>query len=270
MSFSKVALSSIRLARRLWPFEFGKDLPNHLGAMATRIGIIGPAWFEVQPGLWMQLNVTDLIQETILLEGLWDPFLTDFIQNNLKPGDVFIDIGAHVGYFSLLAARRVGPQGKVLSVEPNPFALKELQLNVARSYLENVIVEHTACGETETVVQLFLHTESNTSMASLSGSNAKGGQSIEVPCTAMDALVEKHHLTRANLVKIDVEGAELHVLRGMKQIMKELRPAIVLELEPHLLKSFGTSPEEVEGLLADCGYSITSLGGHCNVLCLPK
>ena len=270
LSFSKLALESIRLARRSWPFNFGKDFPNHLGAVATRLGLIGPEWFEFKPGLWMQLNVTDLIQETILLEGMWDPCLTNFIESNLKPGNVFIDIGAHVGYFTLLAANKVGDSGKVLAVEPNPFALKDLQQHVERSDLKNVVIEHSACGESNGVVNLFLHTESNTSMASLSNSNASGGSSVEVPCQPLDQLFEKHALKKADLIKVDVEGAELSVLRGMRNVMLEFSPMIVLELEPDLLKSFGTSKEQVLEFFAECGYFVESLGGHSNFVCRKK
>jgi len=268
-SFSKLALSTIRRPRKIWPFSVGKDLPNHLGAVATRMGLIHPAWFEFRPGLWMQLNVTDLIQETILLEGLWDPSLTNFIESNLKPGDVFIDVGAHVGYFTLLAARRVGAEGNVLAIEPNPNALSQLEQNVQQSDLENVLIEQAACGDSDGSIELFLNTESNTSMASLSPTNATGAGSVKVSCTRVDELLEKHGLRQANLVKIDVEGAELGVLRGMKKTMNSLRPIIVLELEPALLKSFGTTVDEIMQLFESCNYSVTPLGGHSNFACHP-
>ena len=218
----------------------------------------------------MKLNVRDLIQQTILLEGEWDPSLTDFLGRNLNSGDVFVDVGAHVGYFSLLGAGRVGPTGAVLSIEPNPFAVQELQQNVERSHLRNVIVEHSACGESHGNVRLFLHTESNTSMASLSTANASGSAAVEVPCIPLDELCRQRRLRRIALVKIDVEGAELLVLRGMKGIIGEMRPAIVLELEPRLLAGFGTSIAAIVRLLEEFDYTISPLGGHANYVCRPR
>jgi FkbM family methyltransferase len=270
ISFSWMALASIRFVRRVWPFQSGKDFATYLGAFATKIGLLGSEWYEVQPGLWMRLNMRDLVQQTILLEGGWDPALSNFVESNLGPTDVFIDVGAHVGYFTLLASRRVGPTGTVLSIEPNPFALKQLEQNVERSHLENVLVEHTACGESHDVVRLYLHSESNSSMASLFSGKDSGAGAVEVPCTTLDRLCQKRGLHRVKLVKIDVEGAELFVLRGMKGIMREMRPTIVLELHPYLLEQVGTPIHDVLALLNDLDYTLEPLGGHSNYVCRPR
>jgi FkbM family methyltransferase len=218
----------------------------------------------------MQLNMRDLVQQTILLEGAWDPALSKFIEATLSPNDVFIDVGAHVGYFTLLAGRRVGPTGTVLSIEPNPFAWEQLERNVERSHLQNVLVEHTACGESRAVVQLYLHAESNSSMASLYSGKASGAGTVEVPCTTLDHLCRERGLQRVKLVKIDVEGAELFVLRGMKGIMREMRPAIVIELHPHLLEDVGTPIDDVLTLLKDLDYDLEPMGGHSNYVCRPR
>lgn len=270
MSFSKMALSFIRFAARAWPFPFAQDMPARIGAFATKVGLLGSEWYEFQPGLWMQLNARDLIQQTILVDGVWDPSLTTFVENTLRAGDVFIDVGAHVGYFTLLASRRVGPAGRVLSIEPNPIALKQLTQNVERSLRQNVLIRHVACGESQGLVNIHLHTESNSSMASLSAANATGGTVFEVACTTLDHLCQEHALPRATLIKIDVEGAELLVLRGMNRILRDLRPVIVLELEPQLLRAFGTPLQAVLSLLAKTDYVIAPLGGHSNYVCRPR
>jgi FkbM family methyltransferase len=269
MFMSRIAISSIRFAHRMWPIPFGRGVLARLGAFATKIGVLTPEWYEFQPGLWMQLNLRDLIQQTILLEGMWDPALTRLIESTLKPGDVFIDVGAHVGYFTLLAGRRVGPAGVVLSIEPNPVALQQLRKHVERSHLEHVQTAHTACGDSSDPVRLYLHTESNSSMASLSAANATSGVAVEVACTTLDDLCRAHGLARAHLVKIDVEGAELLVLRGMERILREMRPVIVLELEPHLLSGFGESSASIVTLLNAYDYSVAPLGGHSNYVCRP-
>ena len=268
--FSRVAVASLRSVRRLWPFQCGKDLAAYVGAVSTRIGLVGAEWYEFRPGLWMLLNMRDLVQQTILLEGAWDPDLSTFIETNLSPGDVFIDVGAHVGYFTLLAARRVGPRGTVLSIEPNPFALDQLRRNVERSHLRNVLMEHTACGESRATVPLYLQTESNSSMASLYFGKASSAGAVDVRCTPLDDLCQERGLHRVMLVKIDVEGAELFVLRGMKRIMREMRPAIVIELHPHLLEDVGTPLHEVLALLQELDYVLEPMGGHSNYLCRPR
>lgn len=269
MSLSRIALASIRLATRLWPLPFAQGVPARVGAFATKIGMLKAEWYEFQPGLWMRLNARDMIQQTILLEGIWDPALTGFIETSLKPGDVFIDVGAHVGYFTLLAARRVTEAGTVLSIEPNPAALEQLHQNVDRSRLKNVLIAHTACGDSYESVRLYLHTESNSSMASLSAANATGGIEVDVACSTLDDLCAERGVTRAHLIKIDVEGAELSVLRGMDRILREMRPIIVLELESRLLSAFGASTEVILALLAAYDYRVAPLGGHSNYVCRP-
>ena len=266
---SKFVQSCIRNTHRAWPMEFGKDLPAHVGAFLAKHGFLKAQWFEFQPGLWMKLNFGDLIQETILMEGNWDPSLTELINSVLKPGDVFLDVGAHAGYCTLIAAKRVGPSGRVLAAEPNPASVAQVKANLERSNLHNATVEGTAVGDSADPVTLFLNADMNSGMASLSKANVNGGTGISVPCTTLDALVAKYGIERANLVKIDVEGAELFVLRGMKEILKRLRPIVVLELEPHLLKSFGVSVEDVLTFLKGSGYSVTSLGSHGNYVGRP-
>lgn len=269
-SISRMAIAWIRFVRHVWPFQRGRELGAYVGAFATRVGLLGAEWYEVRPGLWMQLNMRDLVQQTILLEGAWDPALSKFIEATLSPGDVFVDVGAHVGYFTLLAARRVAASGAVLSIEPNPFAFEQLERNVQRSQLRNVFVEHTACGESRAVVPLYLHAESNSSMASLFSGKASSAGAVEVPCMTLDHLCEARRLQRVTLVKIDVEGAELFVLRGMKGVMKQMRPVIVIELHPNLLEDVGTPMHEVLTLLKDLDYVLEPMGGHSNYVCRPR
>ena len=153
----------------------------------------------------------------------------------------------------------------MLSIEPNPFAVRQ---NVERSQLENVFIEHTTCGESHDVVRLYLHTESNSSMASLFTESVSGDVAVEVPCT--NRLCQVHSLQRVKLVNVDVEGAELFVLRGMKQLMRELRPVIVVELHAQVLEAVGIPLHEVEAFLRDLDYVLEPLGGHSNYACRPK
>lgn len=260
----------IRGMRRVWPTR-GKDFPNHVGARLARIGWLKPVWHEFRPGLWMNLNIQDLIQETILLENVWDPLLTNFVTTNLGRDGVFVDIGANAGYFSLLASRCVGEGGKVLAIEPNPNVAEQLKRNITRSNLPNVTVAETACVDTTetTSLTLYLYGVSNSGRASVSRSNAESIESVQVRATTVDQLIREHDLRNLMLIKIDVEGAELMVLKGMQETIKAFKPTIVLELEDDLLKSFSTTTEEVIRFLSNFGYVTTSLGGHANYVSRP-
>jgi FkbM family methyltransferase len=130
---------------------------------------------------------------------------------------VFVDIGANAGYFALLASRSVGASEKVLAVEPNPTMAQQVRQNVARSGLLNVTTEEVACAGVAGVQTLYLGDAYNIGSTSLCGENVTWTKSAEVKCTPVDVLVERHALTRVDVVKIDVEGTELEVPRGIDQ-----------------------------------------------------
>jgi len=212
-----------------------------------------------------------MTQETILLEDVWDPLLTDLVRKTLGPQAIFIDVGANAGYFTLIAAACVGDSGRVLSIEPNPSIADQLRVNVERSRLSNIIIEQTACSDSvETSIEtLYIPDESSLGKASLSKSNAGSEESVKVRSATLDQLILDHALEKVTLVKIDVEGAELMVLRGMTETLSQLRPIIVLELVPDLLANLGTTKDEVISFLASFSYSTVSMGGHENYVCRP-
>jgi len=270
MALSAIQVGTTRLWKRSWPLKWGSEFPNRLLARATKMGLLRPIWFEFRPGLWMKCDWRELVQETLLSEGIWEPKTTDYLCSALLPAQVFVDIGANVGYFTLLAARCVGPLGKVLAVEPNPAMTEQLRQNIARSGLTNVVAEVVACSASTGVCRLYTGGPYNTGRSSLCSRNLQWTASVDVNCVPADILAEKHALPRIDLVKIDVEGAELEVLRGMRDILKHWRPKIVIELLPSLLEGFSTTFNEVLEYMAGLGYSIRPLGEHSNYLFYPS
>jgi FkbM family methyltransferase len=266
-SVSRLAIAALRSVRQIWPFEIGKDLPNRFGGLASKAGLLKPVWFEFESGLWMKLNMQELIHETILLEGLWDPQLTQLVKNRLDRGMVFIDIGAHSGYFTLLAARNVAESGRVLAVEPNPKIANQLRENLNASNIHNTTIEQIACNEHGGAAVLYVHDDSNSSASSLSEVNVHSGNQIAVQCQPLDEVVERHALNRVDLIKIDVEGAELSVIRGALSTLSRFKPTIVMELDSTLLAAFGSSIDDVRNELTKLNYTVKPLGGHSNYVC---
>lgn len=223
-------------------------------------------WFEFRPGLRMRLNVRELIHQTIVFEGLWDPPLTKLINETLEPGGVFVDVGAHSGYFTLLAAQQVGPLGRVIAIEPNPHILDELVENIGASGLTNVAVQRSACTDTDEERYLYIYDATNSSRSSLSSANVASRDVALVHCTTLDSLLKNLGLDRVDLIKIDVEGAELSVLKGAAWTLQELKPSIVLELDADLLGGFDVGVEDVVAFLKNSQYVCHDLGGHSNYL----
>ena len=136
--------------------------------------------------------------------------VTQFVYHHLTKHDVFLDVGAHGGLYTLLAGKKVGPQGKVLSFEPNPINLIFLQLNVILNELNNVIIIPKAVSDENSKV--ILHYSSR--MTALTSSFTKAERIIEVETTTIDDTVTSFGFDSIKIMKIDTEGMNFKVLKG--------------------------------------------------------
>ncbi len=246
--------------RENWPFPRGKGLGAELARVLRCGGLLRPVTRTIRPGVTMVLDPQDFIGCAILTKGEWEPDIASVIREKLPKGGVFIDVGAHTGAHSLPAAVRVGPSGKVVAFEPNPRTIERLRRNIALSRASNIIVEPVACSDAETTLTLFGGPESDTGLSSLSEHNAE----LEVPGTTalpfsvvgrpIDHVVSELGLQRVDVMKIDVEGAELMVLQGARATLKRFHPMIVIEERPALLISFGATSDDLHSLLKELGY----------------
>ena len=162
------------------------------------------------------------------------------LERLVRPGDVFFDIGAHVGFYSLLASALVGSTGKVFAFEPNPRNVRYLRAHVAMNHLTNVALFEAAVWDRPGTVLFETAGDSSTSRVAETGS-------LQVAATTLDGLRAEGALPAPNFIKIDVEGGEIHVLRGAIKLLKETSPLVILSThgpQPHdeccaLLRSLG-------------------------------
>ena len=239
----------------LWPFPRGKGLPRFLKPFLKSSV---PVWVQVEPGVRMQLDDSDLIARVILETGSWDEDTWLAMAQHLTPGATFVDIGAHDGYCSLKAARVVGPSGRVIAVEPNPEMLTILRKNIEASQAKDILVVPMACADKEGTLTLFAASQSNTGSTSLSQANATQyglvEKSYQVPVRTLDAILREAAVSRVDVVKIDVEGAEQLVLSGALDTIKRFRPAVLIELDDLLLAPMGSSASAITEFLSAQGY----------------
>lgn len=178
----------------------------------------------------------------------------------LREGALFIDIGANIGYYSLLAARQIGPAGLVLSFEPSPREFSRLLRNIALNGSDNIVTFSLALGAHPGVLDLHVaptHTGLNTLHVSDSTAHAfREAQRQRVPVMRFDDLVPPLLGERqVSLLKIDVEGAEMSVLLGMETSLRNgLFERIVLEVTAEFLEKFGHSKAGLYAFLEECGY----------------
>ena len=229
-----------------------------LNPVFETFGPFQPVWTQVEPGMKMQLDPYDMVSRKILETGVWEPGSIQAVAEHLSPDGTFIDVGAHIGYYSLKAATMVGPNGHVISVEPNPQTLPKLRSNIEASHAGVASVWPVACAASESTLQFFAAPESNTGESSLSKENASqegaAPAAYEVRARPLDAIVKEAKLDRVDVIKIDVEGAEFEVLKGAAQTLDEYRPVLIIELVPEQLKSMGASVDQVTQFLASHGY----------------
>ena len=182
----------------------------------------------------------------------------NFVRRALRPGMVAVDVGANQGVYTLAASRLVGPQGKVIAAEPAITEYEKLEKNVRLNGLKNVATEQVAVGATEGTTEFFVCLEGRGSFSSrrplASDLGSVRRMRVEVPLTTLDRLAGKYQLQRCDLVKVDVEGGELDVLRGAGETVRRFHPIVMCELADIRTGPWNYSAREIYRFLQDLQY----------------
>lgn len=216
----RLPLPAARFAFRAYNKALRTLKPEHLAA----------TYFGAQ----IHCNPLDLIQRMILHFGVWEPDVSRVIEQNLAPGDVFVDIGANIGYDTLLASSRVGPTGKVVSIEASPRTFALLQRNLAANPgSSNVRAVNAAVSDRPGTLELYEVNAANIGAATTLAS--RGGTLVaSVEALPLDQILTPDERSRLRLIKMDVEGAEPPILRHLLEHLSTY-PAtmdIVVEATP--------------------------------------
>jgi FkbM family methyltransferase len=133
-----------------------------------------------------------------------------------KPGDTVVDVGAHIGLYTIIAAKRVGPTGKVIAIEPNPENCNVLERNVELNKLTNIIILECAAFSSNTKLKLYSPGKERgfTKLSTVMSNRATTETFLDVDGNTLDHLMLMHGITQVNWIKIDVEGAEYEALKG--------------------------------------------------------
>ena len=210
---------------KLWP-----------GIVAPIFEPLVPVWTQIEPGVTMRLDPHDYVSQEILMTGQWEPQTWRVLRPHVPVGGTFVDVGAHIGWYSLKAAQIVGPQGHVIAIEPDHETLRKLRDNIRASGAEAVIVVvPVACYDSETTLPFYSAPRTNTGESSLdlAAGSREGPVTASYPVRArrLDDILREAAVTRVDAVKIDVENAEVHVLKGAVETLDRFRPEISLEID---------------------------------------
>jgi FkbM family methyltransferase len=190
--------------------------------------------------------------------GTYEPEVRDGIRRTLPPGGVAFDIGANVGWHTIMMARLCGAEGAVHAFEPNPSTCRRLRETVARNGLANVRVAELALAD---------HAGPSGFTAPPAGDlwdgtgflAPAGGELPQVLCSTLDGFVQGQNVPRLDLIKIDVEGWEYAVLRGGRRTLAFFRPKIIFEYDPAYALRCGGTEEGIRSLFSALRYELFSL-----------
>jgi FkbM family methyltransferase len=177
----------------------------------------------------------------------------------LQRGEVVFDVGSNVGFYSLVAARLVGPTGQVHAFEAIPEIAHEVVVNARRNHLANVEVHAVAVTDVEGTVELQRSRTPGGSTVAPDETLHDLTDTFPVPAVTLDAFVQRGTAPAPDFVKIDVEGAELQVLAGMTVLLRDARPVVLCEVDDHSEARATQKFEAVRDVLVANSYSVELL-----------
>ena len=247
---------------RLW-MTGDPDSADHWFALrlADELDYRLPIRARLANGMTMRVAWNDYVSRNILTSGYYEPEIIRIFDRFLRPGMVLFDVGGHVGQYSLVGSRLVGETGSVHSFEPDPRTFAWLKSNVDANHLANVHPNQMALAGEDGEKEFFFATPKDIGSNSLSKPSNFSGRTAIVRCMTIDGYMREHGLTRVDMMKIDVEGAESFVLAGASSILAGSdKPLIVIEFEEARQKAFGNSCEKLGAFLRGHGYELYRIG----------
>jgi FkbM family methyltransferase len=237
------------------------EMQTILARGPSRQLVIGPSGFEVtfvNPKRVYGWNPSDprTAIACLVAVGEYEPIETHLLKAIANRSQVVIDVGSNVGYYAVELGKVMGSFSRLLAIEPVLESFKQLQRNVQLNELnDRVNMFMTAVGSSEGTAEIFIPETSGSSAASTRNlHNEENHSSQIVHVTTVDAIMSSSGLDKCDLIKIDVEGAELMVLQGATRTIKKHKPVIFAELLRKWSSHFSYNPNSVLQLLAGFGY----------------
>ncbi|MFH0936553.1 MAG: FkbM family methyltransferase [Candidatus Woesearchaeota archaeon] len=234
-------LSKISFVKSFYNYIYPKVIPERIVLK------------EIQ-GNKMHLDLNDKIVSTkLFMNNIWEETETKLFKDMIQENMTVIDIGAHIGYYTLIAAKLIGKKGKVYSFEPNPDNFALLKKNIEENGYKNVTLINKAISNKKGFLKLFINPESSGGASIYEKENAK--YYTNIIATTLDESLK--NIKKIDIIKMDIEGAEILALEGMSNIIKRNKNIkLIIEFNPEGIKKLGYEPINLINKLKNFGFTI--------------
>lgn len=249
--------------------RYVRDAPGSFGKASLAARFLNPYLrehprrrvVETRTGARFAVDTQDLIQRYLYLFGVWEPHMTSWLRRRLKPGDGFIDVGANIGVFSVLASQLVGDEGKVVAIEASPAIHRRLEQHIRLNDCRNLRAVNGAVSDGHETLRFVLGSSRNTGANSIVPYEGPAEATFQIGARPLPELLTPSEIESARVVKIDVEGAERAVVRGMVPLLDVLRPdaEITVEVAPDRMAQLGDSPDGLLRTMTGAGFHVYRL-----------
>ncbi|MCW3079607.1 FkbM family methyltransferase [Segetibacter sp.] len=230
-------------------------LKQYLNKNLETINTIGTVKIKIKHAGLMELRTSDYVDRWLYTGADFEPHVVSLFLTYLSPTNNVIDIGANIGYFSLIAAKLIGPIGKVYSFEPSPLTCKKLRRNIELNGLRNIdVVQKAAFNKVGVEVFRIPSDEVRNSGRSSFREIEENSLQIDVDTITLDSILPA--LSTIHLIKMDIEGAEAMALEGMVDLIKRDHPFFIMELSDKYLRQLGSSGKFVIDFFRRYDYKI--------------
>jgi FkbM family methyltransferase len=246
--------ASLPLRVRLVGSILRKTRPAFLATWLKRLLLVRRVVVRTDVGPFFVDPISHL-GDLLIREGEYEPAMAATLRRYLTPGGVFVDVGANEGYFSVLGGQIVGPNGRVIAIEPQLRLRAVLDENMCLNELGNVTVCDAAVSDTEGAAELFLSPDMNTGGSGLAHRNRYPVATQTVRTTTLSNVLREAGIEQIVLMKMDIEGFEYEAVLGSKDLFRAGSvKAFALELHPEAIRERGRDPDELVAFLRSCGY----------------
>ena len=256
VKFLSRGLGLSRFRPVVWMYEGISGRLKNPGAQAD-ISVPGMKNFK------LNLDKKDSLGLSIF--GLYEEFETGFLRTKIKPGDVVVDVGANIGYYTTIFSRLAGENGKVFAFEPDPENFRILKSNMELNGCKNAVLEQKALSDKSGRIKLYLNEDNRGDHRIYDSWDSR--DFVEIEAIKLDDAL-RGESSGINFLKMDVQGAEVLVLRGAEEVLKKSADlSIVSEFWPYAIEKAGCDPAEFFQILDDNNFEIFNIDAVTKQVC---